>query len=353
MLTVRERSEVNPPMAAAKDYYKILGVDRKAADKDIKLAYRKLARQFHPDVNKGDKAAEARFKEINEAYSVLSDKDKRSRYDQFGPDFEQAARAGANPFARGGARSAGFEGGGNPFGAGGFSDLFGDLFSRAGGGFQGGGGFGGGHELPRDVEAPIDVSLEEVARGGRQSFQVNREDACHACQGSGRQGRNACTTCFGRAVVNSQRTIAVDIPKGVREGTRIRLRGEGGTVAGGRSRDLYLVVRLLAHPTFELKGDDLELEVPLAVTEAVLGASVTVPLLRGGKVTLQIPPGTSSGRKLRMSGLGMPAATADGKAGDLYVRVRIEVPTDLSAEERELYRKLASLRPHTPRDPQH
>jgi DnaJ-class molecular chaperone len=334
-------------MAGDKDYYKVLGVDRKASDKDIKMAFRKLARQYHPDVNKGDRTAEARFKEINEAYGVLSDKDKRARYDQFGAGFEHAGRGQGNPFAgrapggRGARPGAGMGDMGNVFGGSPqFSDLFNDLFARAGG------QFGGGPEPPRDVESPLELTLEEVARGAQQVFKLNREDVCPTCQGSGRAGRTPCSACHGRGQVTNQRSLTVEIPKGVREGARIRIRGEGGTLPGGRSRDLYLVVRYLPHRTFEVKGEDVYCEVPLSVTDAVLGATVSVPTLRG-KATMQISQGTSSNRVFRMGGLGLPAY--DNKpAGDLYVRVRIVVPAGLSAQELELYQRLAALRPGPP-----
>lgn len=334
---------------ANKDYYKTLGVMRGASESDIKLAYRKLARQYHPDVNKGDTSAETRFKEINEAYAVLADKEKRARYDQFGEYWEQAPGAGGGP--GGGARvNVNFQ---DLFGGrgGDFGDMFSEIFSR-GGASRGGGmpweGFGQGRAYqPADVEAELPLTLEEAFNGTERTVQLQREDTCGRCRGAGRSGKTVCADCRGSGQTVTPRRIDVKVPKGVREGTHIRVRGEGGTAADGRARDLYLVVRLQPDPRYEVKGDDLYAKVPVSVTEAVLGAEIKFPTLRG-TAQMVVPPGTGSHTVFRLSGQGFPAAGSN-KAGDLYVEIKIVTPRNLTAEEKDLYRQLASLRPENPR----
>jgi DnaJ-class molecular chaperone len=346
----------------AADFYQVLGVERGASEKDIKMAYRKLARQYHPDVNKGDAAAEKRFKEINEAYAVLSDKEKREKYDKYGPMWEQAQQFGGGGPGPGGPRGQRVQfnmedlgdlgamfGGGR---GGGIGDLF-EMFSRGGG--RGGQHFdmgdlgqGGRGQAPGEVEATLDLTLEEAFNGSERSVQLTREDVCPRCQGSGRTGRSLCIDCRGSGLIATPRKLEVKVPKGVREGTRIRVKGEGGTGPGGRPRDLYLVVHVLPHRLFEVNGNDLTCEVPITVTEAVLGAEVQCPRVKGSPATIKIPAGTQGGTKLRLSGQGLPAA-GNHPAGDLYMRVRIHVPKNLSDEERQLYQRLAELRHENPR----
>jgi DnaJ-class molecular chaperone len=344
-----------------KDYYRILGVARNADDKAIKSAYRKLARKHHPDVSKGTGAAD-KFKEINEAYEVLSDPEKRRRYDSLGPDWQRyAPQPGERP-------GAGFPGGfrveyGNADDLGGFSDFFRTIFGDLGvrmGGRSGGrpsadyegledllGGRGG--RTPRrgdDVQAGVDISLEEAFSGARKSFSLEADEPCPACHGSGNVDGKPCSTCRGSGWHRARRQIEVKIPAGVRTGQRVRVAGEGGGGAGARG-DLYLIVNVAPHPLFERKGDDLQLELPITAPEAALGASIEVPTLRG-RVSMKIPPGTSSGRTFRLPGYGMPRVKGAG-AGDELVRTKIVVPTNLTAEERELYTTLKSLRSDNPR----
>ena len=344
-----------------KDYYRILGVDRKADDKAIKSAYRKLARKHHPDVSKGAGAAE-KFKEINEAYEVLSDPEKRRRYDSLGPDWQRYAGApGSQP-------GAGFPGGfhveyGNAEDLGGFSDffrtIFGDLGVRMGGrggsrqnvDYEGledllGRRAGAGPRRGHDVQAGVDISLEEAFHGARKSFSLETDEPCRGCQGAGNVDGKPCPTCHGSGWQRAQRQLEVKIPAGVRTGQRVRVAGEGGAGGGARG-DLYLEVNVASHPLFERKGDDLHFELPITAPEAALGASVEVPTLRG-RVSMKIPAGTSSGRIFRLPGYGMPRVKGAG-AGDELVRTKIVVPTSLTDDELELYTKLKNLRSDNPR----
>ena len=334
-----------------KDYYRILGVERTADDKTIKSAYRKLARKYHPDVNKGQ---DARFKEINEAYEVLSDPDKRRRYDTLGPDWQRYAQPGASS---GGPGPGGFT---VEYGDGGdfsefFRTIFGDLGARgsARGGEAGfedllGGRFGRGARRRRgeDVQAAIEISLDEAFHGARKSFSLEVDEPCATCHGSGNVGGKPCASCHGTGWQRARRDVDVRIPAGVRTGQRVRVTGEGGGGAGGRG-DLYLVVSVAPHPQFERKGDDVHLALPITAPEAALGATIEVPTLRG-KVSMKIPPATSSNRTFRLPGYGMPRLKAGG-AGDQMVTVRIVMPAELTAAEKELYERLRALRTDSPR----
>ena len=335
-----------------KDYYKILGVDRKADDKAIKSAYRRLARKHHPDVAKGKDSGD-RFKEINEAYEVLSDAEKRRRYDSLGPDWQRYTQAPP------GGPGDGFrvEYGGDIGGAGDFSDffrtIFGDMSGR--GGARGGGGgiriedlFQGGGQSTRggDVQAGIEISLDEAFHGARKTFALDIEEPCPTCHGSGHVKRQPCPTCGGGGWQQARRQVDVKIPAGVKSDQRVRVAGEGAGGAGARG-DLYLSVTVAPHPFFERKGDDIHLTLPVTAPEAALGASIEVPTLRG-KVAMKIPPATSSGRTFRLPGYGMPRIKAGG-AGDQLVAVRIVMPSDITPAERELYEKLNTLRADNPR----
>jgi molecular chaperone DnaJ len=345
-----------------KDYYQILGVPKTADAKAIKQAYRKLARKYHPDQNPGNKAAAERFKEINEANAVLSDPDKRQRYDTLGPDWERYAAGaggfGGQPGAQGpgGYRvhvdQSGDLGGFSEF----FRTIFGDLgargrpfedveFDERGGPFRTSGrGRRGG-----DLETEVEISLEEAYAGTRRTVEFQELGVCGTCGGTGRQGKTACPTCGGSGQLPRTNRVEVKIPAGVRDGSRVRAAGEGGAGVGGGTRgDLFLRVHVAPHPLFERREDDLHVELPIAVWEAALGAEVAVPTLRG-KVSMKIPPETSSGRTFRLPGYGMPHLR--GNKGDQYVRVRIVVPTGLSSRERALFEELRSLRPTPPRDP--
>jgi len=327
-----------------KDYYKILGVPKNAGDKAIKTAYRRLARKHHPDVAKGKDSA-ARFQEIAEAYEVLSDAEKRKRYDTLGPDWQRYAEAGA------GARGP-FEGAEVRFGRGdeGFSDffrsIFGNLGGRRPGGFRDvdledlGGGFG--PDKGGDVEAGIEVSLEDAFRGVTRTISLELDEPCPACGGAGHVNRKPCAQCRGGGWSKGRRNLEVKIPAGVATGSRVRLPGEGSRGGRGSSGDLYLKVTVRPHPRFERKGDDLYSTLPVPADEAALGTEASVPTLKG-QVSMKIPPETSSGRTFRLPGYGMPHLKGGG-AGDQFVQVQLTIPTGLSPRERELYQELKNLR---------
>lgn len=303
-----------------RDYYEALGVPRDASAEDIRRAYRKLARENHPDVNK-DPAAEDRFKEVAEAYEVLRDPEKREEYDRLGRNW----RAGQDVS---GAEGFGGDFGGYgdvhvDFGQGGdFSDFFENLFGargRAGGARRGGDGFSSMPRRGADHEAVIDLSLEEAAAGGHRHFTLD-----------------------------NGRGYDVDIPAGVRDGQRIRLAGEGGAGGnGGPSGDLFLRVHIKPHPRFRVDGQDLHVDLPVSPSEAALGARVPVPTLTGS-ARVQVPAGSSSGRRLRLRGEGMP--TSRGGHGDLFAHLQIVVPKQLDDRERELYEQLAAASKSAPRE---
>lgn len=334
-----------------KDYYKILGVARDADDKTIKSAYRKLARKYHPDVAKGKDAGD-RFREVTEAYEVLSDPDKRRRYDTLGPDWQRYAQPG--PAGQPGPGGVHVEYGD----VGNFSDFFRTIFGdaggrgggRAGGGVAGGGvddwlgGFtGGGRRFSgQDIQANVTITLEEAYSGARKSLDFDLEEPCPTCHGAGHVGGKPCSTCHGNGWQRAHRQVDVKIPVGVRTGQKVRVSGEG---AGGG--DLYLMVTVAPHSQFERRGDDIQLSVPITAPEAALGVTLEVPTLRG-KVSMKVPPGTSSGRTFRLPGYGMPKPKGGGH-GNQLVSVRIAMPADLRPEERELYEKLKALRSDSPR----
>lgn len=325
-----------------KDYYKILGVDQKADEKTIKSAYRKLARKYHPDVSKTKDAGE-RFKEISEAYEVLSDPDKRQRYDTLGPDWQRRAQAPPGDFR---VERGGDLGDFSEF----FRAVFGDLGARGRGRDRGFGFedlFGGGH--PRrgeDVQASVEITLEEAFDGTRRAFALDLDEPCAACHGSGNRQGQPCGSCGGSGWQRSRRQVDVKIPAGVRSGQRVRVTGEGAGGAGTRG-DLYLAVTVAPHRSFERRGDDLLVTVPITAPEAALGTTLEVPTLKG-RVSMKIPPATSSGRTFRLPGYGMPRVRGGG-AGDQLVTVKIVMPNDLGAEEKNLYEKLRALRRDNPR----
>jgi curved DNA-binding protein len=307
-----------------KDYYKILGVDRKADEKEIKKAYRRLARQYHPDVNPGDKAAEARFKEINEANEVLSDAEKRRKYDELGQNYQRWQQAGGAPggfdWSRwtttgpGGTRVEYGDIGdlGDLFGgAGGFSDFFETLFGGMG---TAAGRPGQGAMRSRDLEHEVEVTFEEAFRGAQRIVEMDG------------------------------RRLEVKIPAGVKTGSRVRMAGEG--LPGGKSGqhgDLYLRINVLPHPTFERRDDDLYCEVPVDLFTALLGGEARVPTL-SGPLVLRIPAGTQSGRTFRLAGQGMPKLRKASERGDLYARVRVMLPEKLSDREQKLVREWVQIR---------
>ena len=323
-----------------KDYYSTLGVAKTASEKEIKQAFRKLARKHHPDVNPGDKSAEAKFKEVNEAYEVLGDPAKRKKYDELGANwrlYEQAGAAGGTggPFAGqwnvnvGGAPGGGYRtmtqeemeemfGDASPF-----SDFFTTFFGGGGGGgFEGAGGRARGararQRAGRDVEHELDLTLEDAFHGTTRRLSLKYD---------------------GQA-----RTVDVRIPAGVGDGSRVRVAGEGEHGIGGAAAgDLYLRIRLAPHPVFERKGRDLYVKVPLPVTTAVLGGEADVQTLAGRPARLRIPPLTQNGQVFRLKGFGMPTVGKADEKGDLYGRVDVQLPAQLSAEERAHYEALAKL----------
>jgi curved DNA-binding protein len=315
-----------------KDYYKTLGVSKDASEKDIKKAFRQLARQHHPDVNPDDPQAEERFKELNEAYEVLSDPEKRRKYDQLGADWQRFQRAGGQPgdfdWQRwtGGApgdrvhvrygRPEDFEdlfGGGSPF-----SDFFSQVFGGMGGGRAAPGGGGFQYEMRpqrgQDYEQPVEISLEEAYHGTTRMLQKDGQ------------------------------RLEVRIPAGARTGTRVRMSGEGGTgAAGGPAGDLYLRVQVLPDPRFERRDEDLHTTVTTDLYTMILGGEVQVPTMNG-HVVLTIPPGTQNGRTFRLRGKGMPRLRNVEQHGDLYVKVEVQLPTRLTPEQRQLFEELRGLR---------
>jgi len=346
-----------------KDYYEILGVPRTASDADIKKAFRKLAREYHPDVAKNKKQAEEKFKEVNEAYEVLGDPTKRKKYDELGPNWSAGSEfrpppgwesfSGGRTYTGRGSRGEDFE---FQFGGTGFSDFFEQLFGSVGGrrGAARGFGQGGGiaeedfaTERGRDIEGDIMVTLEEAMRGSVRSVQVRRGVPCEHCGGTGERARHVCNVCGGSGQVAKSDTYQVKIPAGVGQGQRLRVAGRGEAGAGGGAAgDLYLRVRFAKHPDFEVEDHNLIYEAQLAPWEAVLGANISVPTLNG-RVNIKIPPGTQSGQKLRVRGRGLPQRS--GGSGDLLIVTSIEVPNQVSESERKLWEKLATESQFNPR----
>jgi len=348
---------LKPMPVQYKDYYAILGVARTASEADIKKAFRKLAREHHPDVAKDKKRAEEKFKEVNEAYEVLGDAAKRKRYDELGANWKSGADfqpppgwegfTGHRHRAGGGTGKADYE---FQFGGTGFSDFFEQLFGgRRGGGFGGAAGFAGedAAERGRDIEGDIMVTLDEAMRGSLRAVNVRRAVECDGCAGRGRRGQRICPTCGGEGRVSKAETYQVKIPAGVAEGQRLRLAGRGEAGAhGGAAGDLFLRVRLAKHPDFEVADHHLIHEASVAPWEAVLGANISVPTLEG-RVNIKIPPGTQNGQKLRVRGRGLPLRGGD--RGDLIVIARVEVPTQVTEAERALWEKLAKESRFNPR----
>ncbi len=338
-----------------KDYYKILGTDRNATDKDIKKAYRKLARQLHPDINPGDPKAEERFKELNEAYEVLSDPAKRKKYDLLGQNWKNGtfnkggySGEGVSDFFRNFRTSSGKSGATSFSGFGDFSDFFNTFFRNGtdnfGGDFLNDTGTGG----RRDVEYQIEITMREAYNGTEKSFQVQRQEKCSSCYGTGRKNNNLCRNCGGSGMISTSRQIETKIPPGVRNGSRIRLRGEGEIGRDGTRGDMYLKVKLMPHDFFELKENDLYCVVPVTVTEAALGAEIKVPSLNGKDLQMKIPPETQNGRKFRLSGMGMPNLK-EGLPGNMIVEVKIVMPQGLTEREKELFTEMACIRRDNPR----
>ena len=353
---------------AKRDYYEVLGVARTAKDPEIKAAFRKLAMQLHPDRNPGDKDCEHRFKELNEAYDVLKDGDKRAAYDRFGhAAFEQGVGAGGAGFGADFAST--------------FADIFDDFFGMSGARR----GTRGGRERGADLRYNMEITLEDAFQG--KAAQINipipvtceacsgtgaksgtkpkvcascggagkvrhaqgfftLERTCVACQGRGQVIEQPCPTCSGSGRVTRSRTLAVNIPPGVEDGTRIRLAGEGEAgVRGGPSGDLYIFLSLAAHAFFQRDGADLHCRVPVSMVTAALGGEFELPTIDGSNSRVKIPPGTQSGRRFRLSGKGMPVLRSK-QSGDMYVQVMVETPQNLTKRQRELLMEFEQLSSH-------
>jgi molecular chaperone DnaJ len=370
------------PAKTKTDYYELLGVSRKASTKDLRTAFRKLARKYHPDLNPGDKSAEEKFKQIQEAYDVLSDAKKRQMYDQHG-FYSEHFPGGAPGDAQEGPGGVQFDFGGFDFGGGGGTS-FRDLFSQF---FRSGTPAGSSaveREPGGDLEYQLEIDFQEAVRGIVKKLSVVRLDGCATCQGTGAIGspqtctacsgtgvvqqaagrmrfnvpctrcggtgklRTPCRTCNGEGRMRRTETIDVRIPAGVASGSRVRVPGKGNSgTMGAPPGDLYLRVEVKPHPVFERKGDDLFVEVPVTVTEATLGAKIEVPTIDGRSV-VRIPPGTNSGQRLRLREKGVPSAR-NGARGDQYVEVQVVVPKPTDERVRTLMKELESVAPDDPR----
>jgi DnaJ-class molecular chaperone len=351
-----------------KDYYKILGLNKNASAEEVKKAFRTLARKHHPDVNPHDKAATERFKNINEAYQVLNDPEKRAKYDRLGADWErlsaeedvfrQYAQAGPRPGTTTGGDYRTFRFGGEDLG--GFSDFF-ETF------FGGMGGFTDTSDLFRrtrrpqrgeDFEHPVEITLQEAAFGAKRLLSLSLQEVCPACHGegmtpsgSGRADRRRrtlevgrCPECVGGGLTSRRQQIEVSVPAGVVEGSRVRVAGKGGPGAsGGPAGDLYLLIKLLPHPLFTVTGHDLHCDVPVTPWEAGLGATIEVPSLKGG-LTMTIPSQTRDGRLFRLKGQGMPGLKGSQR-GDIFVRVRIALPSRMGSQDQRLLEEWRRLHP--------
>jgi DnaJ-class molecular chaperone len=347
------------PTVQFRDYYKTLGVDKKADDKALRAAYRRLARKYHPDVNRDDKASEEKFKEVNEAYDVLSDPEKRGMYDRYGADWQRYSEAGfttnESPARPGGAGAADFgqwftgssDGGFRvEFGQGetsGFSDFFQTLFGsgrRAAGGFS--------QRLQRrrgeDVEIAVDLTFDEAFRGTTRRFQVSVPEQCATCGGTGLARGVTCPTCEGAGTTERIKAIEVKIPVGVQTGSKIRVAGQGGAgQAGGPPGDAYLIINVKRSATFERLGDDLKTQVEVSLYTALLGGEADVPTPTG-TVALTIPPETQTGKIFRLRGQGMPKLRSPkNERGDLLAQIRVKLPTNLSNDEISHFKALRDL----------
>ncbi|MGC2639539.1 MAG: J domain-containing protein [Acidobacteriaceae bacterium] len=392
------------PPTQHKDYYATLGVKKAATAEEIRKAFRKLARKYHPDVNPNDKKAEEKFKEISEANDVLSDEKKRKIYDQFGFYSDQIDPAAAEAAARAGAGQGGFGGGGFgqggqgqgvPFdfsgfdfseeaqpGAGGgwgsFRDIFSGMFNRE--------REAQGPQAGTDLEYQVNVDFWTAIRGGTAKLQIQRQELCPTCHGRASTGGSQqcpechgtgqvtqmggrmkfniqcprcngtgkstqpCPTCHGEGTVYKSEPLEFRIKPGTRDGQRIRLAGKGNAgVNGGAAGDLYLVIRTGPHPVFTRSGDDILITLPVTVSEAALGSRIEVPTI-DGRAQLRIPPGTQSGQKLRMRERGVPSATREGTRGDQIVTVEVAVPHLRDERSREILREFAKLNPDDPRE---
>lgn len=350
----------------AQDYYEILGVPKNAGADELKKAYRKLAMKYHPDQNKDDKAAEAKFKEVSEAYEVLKDEQKRAAYDRFG----KAA------FENGGAGGFGGFGGGAGFG-GAFSDIFEDMFGDMMGGGRGG---ARGNMRGSDIQYTMEISLEDAFKGKEATVKIPVNDTCDKCDGHGtesgkgaencptchgsgrmraQQGfftiertcstcggagsviKDACKKCGGSGRIRKEKTLKVQIPKGIDSGRRIRLAGEGEAgMRGAAAGDLYVLVAIKPHKLFKRDGANLHCRVPIPMTTATLGGEIEVPGIDGSRNTVKIPPGTQTGQQMRLKNKGMNVMRSEA-FGDMYIEIFVETPVNLNGKQKDLFKKLA------------
>lgn len=323
---------------AKRDHYEVLGLSKTASEADIKKAYRRLARKLHPDVNPGDKAAQKRFQDVQEAYDVLKDGEKRRAYDRFG---HAGPGAGFDPRTAPGGFRGGFPGGGKgvpfedfQFESGNIGDLFGNLF--------GGARRSTGPEPGEDLRGQIEVPFRDAVLGGLASLSLRREKTCPTCGGTGRSGKSACPTCRGEGSVAESENVRIKIPEGTEDGGTIRIPGKGaGGHRGGPAGDLYVAVRVAPHPYFERHGNDVHGIVPITVKEAYSGAEIGVPTIHG-TVTAKIPPGTQGRQRFRLRGKGVKDPRS-GSAGDHIYSVRIMIPKAQSDAGRDAATLLDSL----------
>ncbi|MSO22939.1 MAG: molecular chaperone DnaJ [Acidobacteria bacterium] len=321
---------------SSEDYYRLLGVNRTAAADEIKKAYRKLARKFHPDVNPGDKHAEERFKKISQAYDVLSDPKKREVYDAYGT-YSDNFRSGAGGQAAPGVDFAGFDFSG--LGGAGFSDIFSQFF-------QGNAG-AGAPKKGEDLEYQVSMGFDEALKGLKTRISYARRETCQSCHGKGQSGE-ACGTCHGDGRVPTTENLEIKIPPGVQTGSRIRFAGKGDAgVQGAPAGDLHIVTAVGTHPFFERTGDNVYCKVPITLTEAALGAKIEVPTV-DGRAMLKIPPGTQHGQKFRLRERGFPSLRAATR-GDQFVEVQVALPRIGDERSKEILRELARLNPDDPR----
>lgn len=357
-----------------KDFYQVLGADKKASADDLKKAYRKLAMQYHPDKNPGDKAAEQKFKEINEAYDVLKDEQKRAAYDRFG---HGAFEGGGFGGARGGAAGAG---GFSGFGGGGFSDIFEEMFGDFMGGQQRGRGGNEGARRGADISQEVEITLEDAFKGVEKSIKVSTWQSCQGCSGSGAEkGTKAetCDTCRGAGRVRAQqgfftvertcptcggagqtiktpckqcggsgrtrkeKNLSVAIPPGVEDGTRIRLSGEGEAgMRGGPAGDLYVFLGIKPHRFFQREASNLYCRVPVPIHIVTLGGTIEVPTIDGKRMKVTVPAGTQTGQQFRLKGKGMTILRTQNR-GDMFVEVQVETPVNLTKKQKELMQEFA------------
>ena len=359
-------------MASETDYYERLEVSKDASGEEIKKAYRRLAMKYHPDRNPGDKEAEAKFKEINEAYDVLKDDQKRAAYDRYGHQaFANGVMGGGNPFN-------GFD---FNFGGGGFSDIFSDIFSD----FMGGGRNGSQRSQAQDgadLRYNLEISLEEAFSGVEKEIKIPgtiaceechghgtadgkeapvcptchgsgkirtqhgfmiMETTCPKCHGEGRVVKEACKKCHGEGVIHNEKTLKIKIPAGIEDNTRMRIAGEGQNgIRGGQNGDLYVFISVKEHKLFVREGANLYVRVPISMTCAALGGRIEIPGINGDKIEVEVPAGTQTDQQKRISGAGMPIIRS-ARRGDIFVRFRVETPTHLTTRQKELLEEFREI----------